>query len=375
MKIFVVGDYCPQNRVEKKVESGDYAFLDEIKLLIDKIQPDIRICNFETTICDETTQPIEKSGPNLKSTPKSMLALKYAGFNVVTLANNHILDYGDKGIINVVNEANRQGIRYVGVGKNLKESKSILYITGNDGKIMAIINCCEHEYSIAGSDSFGANPLDIIDVCHQIGEAKENADYVVAIVHGGHEHCQHPSMRMKKTYRFFVEAGADAVINHHQHCYLGYETYMGKPIFYGLGNFCFDKYSDTLPKTWAFGYAVEIDFDKDISYKTYPFEQCGESAIVHLLENRSFFDTKIEELNAIIGDDKKLIKEVHSFYEANPIVDITTPQLKGHWCRLKPYVEKLIAPHWYFDIRDYIMCESHKDRLEYELLIKTRKNS
>ena len=85
------------------------------------------------------------------------------------------------------------------------------------------------------------NPLLPIQQFYKIQEAKENADYVLVIVHGGIEHYQLPTSRMIETYRFFIDAGADAVVNHHQHCYSGYERYKSKPIIYGLGNLLFDN--------------------------------------------------------------------------------------------------------------------------------------
>ena len=134
----------------------------------------------------------------------------------------------------------------------------ILYKEIGDKKL-AVINCCEHEFSIATETTAGSNPLNPISQYYAIKEAKEKADYVLVIVHGGHEHYQLPSTRMQETYRFFIDVGADAVVNHHQHCYSGYEYYNGKPIMYGLGNFCFDE---GLKKTkqWHEGYIVEISF-------------------------------------------------------------------------------------------------------------------
>ena len=129
---------------------------------------------------------------------------------------------------------------FVGGGNSLRQASETLY-KSIDGHTLAVINCCEHEFSIATETSSGANPLNPIQQYYKIQEARKNADYVLVIVHGGHEHYQLPSPRMKETYRFFVDAGADAVVNHHQHCYSGYEVYNGKPIFYGIGNFLFDR--------------------------------------------------------------------------------------------------------------------------------------
>ena len=63
---------------------------------------------------------------------------------------------------------------------------------------------------------------------------------------------------MMETYRFFIEVGADAVVNHHQHCFSGYEIYKNKPIFYGLGNFSFDGIGSG--DRWSSGYIVTLNF-------------------------------------------------------------------------------------------------------------------
>lgn len=159
-------------------------------------------------------------------------AVKYAGFDVCTLANNHILDYGTTCCLDTKRLLEEDGIKTVGIGENLSRAADILYLK-KENETLAIINCCEHEFSIATEETAGANPLNPIQQYYKIQEARQSADYVLVIVHGGHEYYQLPSPRMKETYRFFIDAGADAVINHHQHCYSGYEEYKGKPIFMG----------------------------------------------------------------------------------------------------------------------------------------------
>jgi poly-gamma-glutamate synthesis protein (capsule biosynthesis protein) len=121
----------------------------------------------------------------------------------------------------------------VGGGTNLQEASKILY-KKIDEKVLALINCCENEFSIATEVTAGSNPLNPIQQYYAIQEAKSKADYVLVIVHGGHELWQLPSPRMQETYRFFIDAGADAVVNHHQHCYSGYEIYKKKPYILNL---------------------------------------------------------------------------------------------------------------------------------------------
>ena len=147
--------------------------------------------------------PISKAGPLLKGSRNSVDFLKYAGFNVCTLANNHILDQGEKCCLNTKHLLESSSIRTVGVGENLEDANKILYIKHNQ-ETLAIINCCEHEFSVATHKTAGANPLNPIQQYYKIQEARKNADFVLVIVHGGHEYCQLPSPRMKELYRFFI---------------------------------------------------------------------------------------------------------------------------------------------------------------------------
>ena len=303
MKLIIAGDFCPRARLAKQIEQRNFQEIFPNNLLDIIKSADYSLVNFESPIIEKDFKPIKKCGPNLECTADAAVALKYAGFTAVTMANNHILDYGTDGLYKSIDCCKSNGLDVVGVGKNLQEAERILYVE-KAGKKLAIINCCEHEFSIATETTGGANPLNPIRQYYCIQKVKKNADYVLVIVHGGHEHYQLPSPRMQETYRFFVDAGADAVVNHHQHCYSGYEVYNGKPIFYGLGNFCFD-WNGTPSKMWTEGYLVEIDFNNCISFKIYPYCQYGNEATIKLLEKDSFDDT-INKLNDIISNPKLL---------------------------------------------------------------------
>ena len=210
----------------------------------------------------------------------------------------------------------RQSIDTVGAGKNATEAERVLY-KDLCGETLAIINCCEHEFSIADETSAGANPLNPIRQYYIIQEARKKADYIIVIIHGGHEHFQLPTIRMQDTYRFFIDVGADAVVNHHQHCYSGYEVYKDKPVFYGLGNLLFDHASKR-SGCWTEGYMVSIDFQKEkISFELTPYKQCTEDAVGVILmntEEKEIFAHKIKELNVIIGDILALRNNLDKYY-------------------------------------------------------------
>ena len=98
---------------------------------------DYSIVNFECPVTKGGEKPIEKCGPNLQCSEKGMEAVKWAGFDCVTLANNHFLDYGKDGVENTLEACKKYGIDTVGGGKNLHESSKILY-KEVDGKTLAL---------------------------------------------------------------------------------------------------------------------------------------------------------------------------------------------------------------------------------------------
>lgn len=368
MKILVAGDFCPIKRVKPIVENGDYhSIFCELESIIKSA--DYSIVNYECPAVLGDYPPIKKCGPNLSSSPKGIAAIKYAGFDIATLANNHILDFGDQGLMDTVNLCSQYNIDTVGVGKNLEDASKILY-KRKDGETLAIINCCEHEFSIAGDDTAGANPLDPIQQYYKIKEAKQSADYVLVIVHGGHEMYQLPSLRMVDTYRFFIEGGADAVINHHQHCFSGYEFYKGKPIVYGLGNFCFDSsYRNSI---WNEGYLAAIDFQvENIYIKIIPYIQNSDNVGIYSIKDQTSFNDRIHELNQIIADRQKLQEEQKTYYSLSKdgiklrFEPYTNRIMKG--LRSRNLIPSFLSEKKQVEMLNMVDCESHRDKLLHAL--------
>nr|MBQ5604519.1 CapA family protein [Bacteroidales bacterium] len=370
MKIVIAGDYCPRFRVNELIESGSWGtILNDIKPIIQ--EADLSVVNLECPIVSNDAMPISKEGPNLKCVAGSVDVLKDAGFDVVTLANNHILDYGDVALENTLKVLSSRNVAYVGAGRNIQEASKV-YENNIDSQKVAIINCCEHEFSIATDSIAGANPLNPIKQWYDIKTAKDNGSYVILIVHGGHEYFQYPSPRMKELYRFYVDAGADVVINHHQHCYSGYEVYKDKPIFYGLGNFCFDGNRASGSSIWNEGFIVELNIEQNkMSFKLHPYIQCKNEPTVLLMnddESRQFF-YKINRINSIISDDNRLKILFSEFMENN---------MKCYQSSITPYSNHWLSSLWYRGIlpsfitkkrlarlKNYVECEAHRDGFMY----------
>lgn len=369
ISILIAGDFCPLYRVKALFDKDEYeSVLSEAKSVIAK--SDYSIANFECPVVIHDAKPIIKQGPNLKTNLNGLKGLKYAGFDCVTLANNHFYDFGEGGVDDTLSTLQELKIDYCGGGKNIAQASKILY-KDIKGERLAIINCCEHEFSIAQTNKGGSNPQNPIQQFYAITEARQNADYVLVIVHGGHEHYQLPSPRMKEIYRFFIDAGADAVVNHHQHCYSGYEVYKGKPIFYGLGNFVFDSEPVIQNDIWNYGYMAELSFTKDkVDYFIRPYSQCDTNVGVKMLEKNAF-DKKLSELNAVITNDESLLKATEDFYSATCQAwgRIIEPINNRYYIAAvrRGLAPSLISKNRKLCAENYICCESHRDKLIYYL--------
>ena len=174
ISVFIAGDIVPQHRTvdlfkQKRTDELFHDFFPHIK------GADISICNLEAPIINGNPTPIKKSGPCLHAPKETIDVLKNVGFSSLTLANNHFRDQGQNGVEYTIQCIENQKMDFVGGGKNLFDARKILYKTV-DKKTIAIINACEHEFSIASKEHGGSNPLDIINLYEDITTAKEKAE-------------------------------------------------------------------------------------------------------------------------------------------------------------------------------------------------------
>src|SRR5690554_4345035 len=189
MKILIAGDLFVSDQF-----NNDNIIDKSVQDLFSKA--DYRIVNLEAPITDESSEnKIIKTGPYLRMSEKTSISiLNQLNIDAVTLANNHILDYGTHGLLDTFDTLEREKISFVGAGNNLVDSSKHLTID-KDGIKIAIINFRENEWSIAKEELPGANLMNLIDNSIQIREAKASHDKVIVIVHGGHEYYNLPSPR------------------------------------------------------------------------------------------------------------------------------------------------------------------------------------
>ena len=259
MKIIFGADLAPiPNLNEELFVKGDAKELFGEEALDIIKGADRFIVNVECALTN-SDNAITKCGPNMKADPRCTNALVAAGVTDVVLANNHTFDFGIEGLRDTMAALDEAGIPYTGVGENDTDSRKIYYIDAEEGKKIAIVNVTEREYSYALPDRIGCNPYDTHLTMYDIREAKKNADYVTVIYHGGKEHCQYPSPRVRRMCHEMVYNGADVVLLQHTHCIGCYEQFEGSHIVYGQGNFHFASIKPRFPM-WFSGLMVEVDF-------------------------------------------------------------------------------------------------------------------
>jgi len=173
-----------------------------------------------------------------KSPPVAAQRLNKARFHVVSIANNHIMDYGEKGLLDTLEILSRNNIRYVGAGKNVSEARSPVVVQRKGVNVGFLAYCDVYQ---ASSHRPGAAPV----ACSKedIKKLRTSADAVVVSLHQG-QYFGSPSPSDIKTSRRMIDLGADIVLMHGPHILKGIETYHNGTIAYSIGNFVFDNTID-----------------------------------------------------------------------------------------------------------------------------------
>lgn len=238
--ITLVGDILPAARVldYMKQYGFDYPFRETSSLLS---AADITAGNLETSITERGTPELNKQyvyrGPKEGLTP-----IKEAGFDFLSLANNHTMDYGWEGLSDTMDALDEADIGHAGSGNDDIEAYTPAYVEGN-GKKVAFVSLTQVvpkiEWKADRNHPGLAEAYSFERAVASVKEARGNADVVVVMVHWGTERTDLPNKQQKSLAYALVDAGADLVVGSHPHVLQGFESYKGKWIAYSLGNFVF----------------------------------------------------------------------------------------------------------------------------------------
>ncbi len=179
-----------------------------------------------------------------RSPPQTAKALRDAGFTVLTLANNHILDFGSAGLAETLSHLDASGIRYTGAGADLAAARAASIVEAQGKRVAFLAYSLTYPAEFyAGKRRPGTAPGFAPLVKSDIEAARRKADYVIVSFHWGRELAVKPQRYQVSAARWAIDAGADVVLGHHPHVLQGVERYRHGVIFYSLGNFAFGSAS------------------------------------------------------------------------------------------------------------------------------------
>jgi gamma-polyglutamate biosynthesis protein CapA len=202
---------------------------------------DLAFCNLE---CPLT--PRGKRNGNaiaFRADSSYIEVLKRSGFDVFSLANNHILDYGSSALIDTRNILKANGLLPVGAGSNRAEADEPVFLTIRGTRLAFLAYVCVPGFGVVAPDKRPSPALaDSASIREGIRAARKQADILIVSFHWGVEYTDRPTETQVGFAHLAVDEGADLVVGHHPHVIQSIEKYHGKFILYSLGNFVFDQH-------------------------------------------------------------------------------------------------------------------------------------
>lgn len=238
IKILFVGDIMLARSIGQSIKYGNDPFVNVKNKFKDY---DIIVGNLETTIANLNTGYSASKGYNFKAPIESAKNLADSGIDIVSLANNHSMDYGEDALLETIHLLNNNGVGSFGAGKTFTDAYKPFYVKYKNIKIAFIgLNNIERWVTDINDYHGGSAYFDETLVRKSLKDAQDNSDLQIVFPHWGEEYTTLVNADQKKWARFFIDNGADLVVGSHPHVVQTYETYKDKFIYYSLGNFVFD---------------------------------------------------------------------------------------------------------------------------------------
>ena len=262
---------------------------------------DTRVVNLECPLSDHG-DPVYKSGAVFKGKNAHIAGLTHVPFEIATLANNHVFDYGDIAFQKTRDLLEKNSIQYLGAGNTIDEAAAPLIFTLNKVRL-ALINFSEGEDLTAAGEKAGVFGWEVDRVVELVQAVKKETHAAVVVCHAGVEYIPYPPPYVTMAYQRIAQAGADLIVGHHPHVPQGIQVYHQTPICYSLGNFVFYQPVDLL---WRkLGYFVKAGFNENgiTHIRLLPYEILNQK--LRLLKNEKYrwFLKKLKMLSAVLYSD------------------------------------------------------------------------
>lgn len=255
MKIAFIGDVMIGRLVNEilKYEEFKYVWGDTLEILKNA---DLRACNLECVISD-IGEPwsITPKVFHFRSDSKNIEVLKIANINIVSLANNHTLDYGYEAMFDMLENLKKNGIYYTGAGKNLGEASQPVMLKIKNKKLGFIAFTDNEPFWSATNNKPGIFYVELKEggknldyLLSLIEETKRRVDYLIISVHWGPNWGYQPLKEHIYFAHKFIECGADFIFGHSPHIFRGIEIYKEKFVLYSVGDFIDDYAVDEVER-------------------------------------------------------------------------------------------------------------------------------
>lgn len=274
VRVALFGDIMLGRKVGEyiKLKGSDYPFLLVKERLL---AADLAFANLETPTCS-TGEFINL----FRAHPRAVDGLESAGIDIVSLANNHVLDYHQEGLFETWELLSEAGIKQVGSGMTLKDATAgeILTVKGLKVGFLAYTETW-FLYSRAGinwiaGDYPGVAPIDKALICADVKRLKSQADIVIVSLHWGIEYAKKITQEEKTLALSIIDAGGDVVLGHHPHVIKPWVLYQSRPIFYSVGNFIFDPLKPPLTEEGLLVELFYLDGLKDVIVTVTKLKEC-----------------------------------------------------------------------------------------------------
>ncbi len=364
--ITILGDICPTFDWQRLFDCGKTETLFGSVFQVLRTS-DYCIANLECPVTN-VDKKLTKCGPNQKAKPSDLGLLQAAGIKAVSLANNHIKDYCQQGILDTFTELDNRKIEWFGAGANANSIHQVLY-KKFDGVTIGFASFAEQEFNIAEKNEAGALLFDPYDSFDLIRKWKLQCDYLVILYHGGIENYKYPSPLLQKKCRKMVSSGANLVLCQHSHCIGTMEEYNGCTILYGQGNSVFG-YRKNNP-TWNEGLLVQLIYDGESFSIELKLMRATENGLI--LADEESNNRRIEQF---ILDSKRICEEEYiidswkSFCEENRALYLA--MLTGKSSAFNKInrlmnnrlLKQLYKPNKRMVSMNLIRCDAHKEIIQ-----------
>ena len=279
------------------------------KMLKIMTSSDVMIANSEFTVSSRGAK-IPNKMYTFRAKKERLSIYDEMGVDMVTLANNHVYDYGADAFLDMLDAFNEYKIPHIGAGHNIEEAKKPFYFIINGYKF-AFVSATRAEKFILTPGATDTEPgvfrcYDPTDMINLIKELRPNNDYVIPIIHFGRENSHSLEDEQVSSAKAYIDAGADMVVGHHAHTLQGIEIYNDKPIIYNLGNFLFNN--ETIDTAL---FQVLLNNDGTMEYYMIPALQSNSKTEV--LEGddkiRVINDINSYSVNVRLDENGKIMKE------------------------------------------------------------------